>query len=69
MLGLSMIDGKKYDVSPIDEISDNMFPVGLLFMGLLIAFGISLYRNYDVRLGTLNFFGRTLTLAEKSKEK
>lgn len=64
MIGLSMIHGKKMDVPSGEEIRSQHIGVGILLIGLLLAFGISLIRNYDEKSGMLQFFGTTLTLGE-----
>ncbi|NBX77561.1 MAG: cytochrome b [Proteobacteria bacterium] len=64
LIGLSMVNGKKADVSPGEEIRNQRGGVALLLMGLVIAFGIQLVRNYDFQSRTLKFVGTVLTLGE-----
>lgn len=68
MIGLSMIDGKKADVSVGDEISSSQTGVGVLFLGLLIVFSVQLFANYDTTNRSLNFFGTNLQLGESENE-
>jgi cytochrome b len=63
-IGLSMVDGKKADVSAGEEIGSQRGGVALLFLGLVIAFGINLVRSYDFQSRTLKFVGTVLTLGE-----
>lgn len=64
MIGLSMIDGKKVDV-PLDQtISSSRPAVGILFIGLVVAFGLLLVKNYDSQNRSLQLFGTTLQLSE-----
>lgn len=68
MLGLSMIDGKKAEVSARDGIHSEHRMIGALLIGMIAAFGINLYRNYDSKSGMLNFFGTHLTLGESDSQ-
>ncbi|OYZ19634.1 MAG: cytochrome b [Bdellovibrio sp. 28-41-41] len=74
MIGLSMIDGKKADVSSDQTIPSAQSGFGILFIGLVVVFGLNLYKNYDSSTKSLKFFGTTLQLSEnegneKSEEK
>lgn len=63
-IGLSMITGAKAGVSEAERIADNRAGVGVIFMGVLVAFGIYLNQNFDSNTRTLNAFGTTLQLGE-----
>lgn len=68
MIGLSMIDGKKASV-PMDQTITSSRPgMGILFAGLIVAFGVHLYKNYDSQNQRLQFFGTTLQLGESDAE-
>ncbi|MBN8539809.1 MAG: cytochrome b/b6 domain-containing protein [Deltaproteobacteria bacterium] len=64
MIGLSMIDGKKADVLAAETIDSPRTAFGILLIGLVVAFGIQLYRNYDTNTQSLQLFGTTLRLGE-----
>lgn len=68
IIGLSMIDGKKNDVSPDQVISSAKTPIGILLVGLVVAFGLYLYNNYDNSTRSLQFFGTTLQLSENDND-
>jgi cytochrome b len=63
MIGLSMIDGKKEDVAMDQTISSSKTPFGILLVGLVVAFGLHLFKNYDSQSRSLLFFGTTLELS------
>jgi cytochrome b len=74
MIGLSMIDGKKADVTSDQTIPSAQSGFGILLIGLVVVFGLNLYKNYDSSTKSLKFFGTTLQLSEnegneKTKEK
>ena len=60
MIGLSMLNGKKEQVEPKDEIKSSSSAFGLLLIALVVAFGLNLFKNYDASARTLNFFGTQL---------
>lgn len=64
MIGLSMIDGKKADVALDQTIPSPKSAFGILLIGLVVAFGLNLFKNYDRATGALQFFGTTLQLSE-----
>ncbi len=64
MIGLSMIDGKKADVSSDQRISSSRSVIGILLIGLVVVFGLHLIKNYDIQNRSLQFFGTTLNLGE-----
>jgi len=64
LIGLSMVDGKKADVPKGEEIQSQRGGVALILLGLVIAFGLNLVRNYDFLSRTLKFVGTVLTLGE-----
>lgn len=63
-IGLSMLDGKKADVPTEDTISSSKSAIGLLFLGLVVSFGIHLYKNFDSNTGNLKLFGASLQISE-----
>jgi cytochrome b len=68
MIGLSMVDGKKVDVQKAETIESPRTAFGVLLIGLVVAFGIQLSRNYDTKAQTLQMFGTTLNLGEGEAE-
>jgi len=64
MIGLSMIDGKKAEVPTDQKIASSRPAFGILLIGLVVAFGLHLFKNYDQQSGSLKFFGTTLQLSE-----
>jgi cytochrome b len=64
MIGLSMVDGKKTDVPVKETISSSRSAFGVLLIALVVAFGLNLYKNYDVQSRSLQLFGTTLQLGE-----
>jgi cytochrome b len=64
MIGLSMIDGKKADITSDQVIQSSNTPLGILLIGLVVVFGFHLFKNYDSPARTLQFFGTTLQLSE-----
>ena len=64
ILALSMVTGKKSGISSDEAIPKTHVGVGILLLGLILAFGFSLFKNYDVQSGKLHFFGTTLILGE-----
>ncbi len=64
MIGLSMIDGKKADVTSDQTIPSAQSGFGILLIGLVVVFGLNLYKNYDSSTKSLKFFGTTLQLSE-----
>jgi cytochrome b len=64
MIGLSMIDGRKADVAIDQTIPSSKSIFGILLVGLVLAFGLHLFNNYDSQTQSLQFFGTTLELGE-----
>lgn len=64
LIGLSMLDGKKKDISAGDIIENSRAGVAVLLLVLLIGFGGYLYKNFDSQTRSLNFLGTTLQLGE-----
>ena len=64
LIGLSMIDGKKESVTPDQTITSSKASFGILLIGLVIAFGFHLFKNYNSQTRTLELFGTTLQLGE-----
>jgi cytochrome b len=67
-ISLSMIHGKKEVSEGHSEISGHKPVVALLFVVVIGTFGGYLVNNYNNSTRELNFFGRTLSLAEDEKE-
>jgi cytochrome b len=67
MIGLSMLDGKKEQAAAGEIIASSRSAIGILFIGLVVAFAIYLFRNFDSQAGTLQFFGSTLQIGENEK--
>lgn len=64
MIGLSMINGKKADVTADQTIASAKSGFAILLIGLVVAFGLNLFENYNRETGELKFFGTTLRLFE-----
>lgn len=64
MIGTSMIDGKKIDIAADQTIPSSRTGFGILLIGLIVAFGIHLFKNFDTQKQSLDFFGTTLQLGE-----
>lgn len=64
MIGLSMIDGKKANIAVDQTIPSSKTPFGILLFGLVVAFGLHIFKNYDSQTRSLLFFGTTLQLSE-----
>lgn len=67
MIGLSMIDGKKADIAIDQTIQSSKTPFGILLVGLVVAFGLHIFKNYDSQTRALQFFGTTLQLSENNE--
>jgi cytochrome b len=67
MIALSMIDGKKVDISREQTIISSRPTFGILLIGLIIAFGLSLLKNYNAQNRSLRFMGTTLHFGEGEK--
>lgn len=63
-IALSMIDGKKQDIVGTKSLTTSHPLVAVLFLVLVTAFGMNLWKNYDSQSGTLNLFGTTLQLGD-----
>lgn len=64
MIGLSMIDGKKEAVPKEQTISSSRPVFGIIMIGLVVVFGLHLFKNYDSQTRNLQLFGTTLQLGE-----
>jgi cytochrome b len=64
MIALSMIDGRKADIAIDQTIPSAKSTFGILLVGLVVAFGLYLFKNYDSQTQALQFFGTTLQLGE-----
>jgi cytochrome b len=67
MIGLSMLDGKKADISLDRSIPSAKLPYGLLLLGLVSTFAIYLFNNFDSQARTLQLFGTQLQLGENEQ--
>jgi cytochrome b len=67
MIGLSMIDGRKADVAIDQTIPSSKSIFGILLIGLVVAFGLNLIKNYNSQTQSLQFFGTTLQLGENEE--
>lgn len=68
MIALSMIDGKKLNAPPNESIPNAKNGVGVIFIGLVIAFIFYLFMNYDSQNRSLRFFQTTLQLEGNIEE-
>lgn len=64
MIGLSMIDGRKTDVETDQTIQSSKTIFGVLLIGLVVVYGLHLFKNYDSQTQSLQFLGTTLQLGE-----
>jgi cytochrome b len=64
MIGLSMVDGKKAQIAKSDTIESSKTPFGILLLGLVVAFGIYLFKSFDSEAGSLHAFGVKLQIGE-----
>jgi cytochrome b len=68
MIGLSMLDGKKANIADDQTIPSSKSAFGILMIGLVVAFALYLFNNYDGPTQSLQFFGTTLQLSENEEE-
>ena len=64
----SMLDGKKEPIEGESGITSNRPIVALVFVGLILSFGIYLNQNYDSTTQNLNFQGVEIDLGENEHE-
>lgn len=64
MIARSMIDGSKVNIAPADSISHSESSFGILLVGLVVVFGLSMVKNYNPQSRSLDFFGTKLQLSE-----
>jgi cytochrome b len=64
MIGISMIDGKKANVTIDQTIPSSRPAFGILTIALVVAFGLHLFKNYNGQTRSLQFFGTKLQLSE-----
>ncbi len=67
MISLSMIGGRKKDLLPNADSSSNRTTLGLIFLGLVIIFGVYLGVNYNSSRRSINIFGTMLSLGESEE--
>jgi cytochrome b len=65
---LSMLNGKKMDVSEVESIPSARPLTALVFLLLISTLTFALVKNYDSEKKTLNLLGKTLTLGEEELE-
>lgn len=65
MIGLSMFDGQKENVSNDETIDSSKSAFGILLIGLVVVFGLNLFKNFDRQKGSLQFFGTQLQIGEE----
>lgn len=68
MIGFSMLDGKKVDITPEQTIPSSRPVVGVLFAGLVCVLGLHVFTHYNNQTGRLDLFGTTLQLTELEDE-
>ncbi|MBP9708563.1 MAG: cytochrome b/b6 domain-containing protein [Oligoflexales bacterium] len=68
MIGLSMINGKKENISQGEAIVTAKSSIGLLLVALVAGYAFYLFSNFDESSRTLNIFGTTLQLGENENE-
>lgn len=68
LIGLSMIDGKKEDIALDQTILTPKAPVGILLIGLVVAFGLHIFKNYNSQTRSLQIFGITMQFDEGAGE-
>lgn len=64
MIGLSMLDGRKADISYAETINSSKWPVAFLLLALVGAFGFELYKKFDPQTRTLTIMGSSLQLGK-----
>jgi Na+-driven multidrug efflux pump len=67
-IGLSMIHGRKTEITGETGIEKSHPLVGLLFVILIAMFAFNLYKNYDASTKNLNLFGNSLQLGKVESE-
>lgn len=67
MIGLSMLDGKKTEVTAENSIPSAKPGYGILLLALVAGFATYLFNNYDGQGGTLQLFGTQLQLGENEQ--
>jgi cytochrome b len=63
-IGRSMVDGRKADVPDAEAIRSPRSAFGLLFIGLVAAFALQLWNNFDPAERIVRILGTTLQLGE-----
>ena len=63
-IGLSMISGEKENFSQSDSIHNTHHLIGVLYLLLIIGFGVYLFRGYNSETGSLSFLSSTYQLHE-----
>lgn len=68
-IGLSMLHGKKITTKNQTGISHQHTLAAIIFVFIIAALSINLFKNYDSTTGTLTFMEKSLALGEQKKEK
>jgi cytochrome b len=68
LIGLSMVDGKKSNIPSNQAISNTQPLIALVFLILVLSFGFSLYKNYDLKSKSLKIAGFHMQLGEDSEK-
>jgi cytochrome b len=64
MIALSMINGKKSKIRAEDEIQQSKPIMAIVFIALVVAFGIYLNKNYDSDSQSVKVFGTNLQIGD-----
>lgn len=67
-IAMSMVNGAKSDVSDTEAISSARPGIALLFVGMVLTFGIYLVGSFNIQAQTLDLFGTTLQLGESEND-
>ncbi len=67
-IAMTMVDGKKSDVSVGEVIANSRMWEGLLFVGIVILFATYLSMQFDGQTKTLKLFGTSLQLGENEND-
>ncbi len=68
MIALSMVDGQKEGVDESEKIASSRPVAGVIFLAIVLAYGINLVKNYNTQTQTLNFFGTQIHLGEAEEK-
>ena len=68
LIGLSMVDGKKSEVSSSGVIASSQPIPGMILLALVAAFSIQIINGFDVNAQSLSLFGQKLQIGEVEKK-